>query len=78
MLLFLDTGIRCNEALGLRKKDFDYEQKIIKVPAPLAKNPHARILPLSQKTAKALNTLLKENSIFKKVILSFYQTMVVK
>ncbi|MFJ5713166.1 hypothetical protein [Neobacillus sp. NPDC093127] len=38
MLLFLDTGMRCNEALGLRKKDFDYEQKIIKVPAPLAKN----------------------------------------
>ncbi|MGG1676690.1 tyrosine-type recombinase/integrase [Neobacillus sp. NRS-1170] len=64
MLLFLDTGIRCNEALGLKKKDFDYEQKIIKVPAPLAKNGHARILPLSKKTAKALNTLIKENSIF--------------
>jgi integrase/recombinase XerD len=64
MLLFLDTGIRCNEALGLKKKDFDYEQKIIKVPAPLAKNTHARILPLSKRTAKALNTLLKENSIF--------------
>jgi integrase/recombinase XerD len=64
MLLFLDTGIRCNEALGLRNQDFDYEQKIIKVPAPLAKNTHARILRLSKKTAKAINTLIKENSIF--------------
>jgi integrase/recombinase XerD len=67
MLLFLDTGIRSNEALGLKKKDFDYEQKIIKVPAPLAKNTHARMLPLSKKTAKALNTLLKENRIFENI-----------
>ncbi|MCM2535134.1 tyrosine-type recombinase/integrase [Neobacillus pocheonensis] len=67
MLLFLDTGIRCSEALGLTKKNFDYEQKTIKVQAGLAKNTHARILPLSKKTAKALNTLIKENGIFEDI-----------
>lgn len=64
MLLFLDTGIRSNEALSLREKDFDYEQKVIKVPAPFAKNTRARILPVSKQTAKAISTLIKENSIF--------------
>ncbi|CAM3912897.1 hypothetical protein GCM10009865_54380 [Aeromicrobium ponti] len=64
LLLFLDTGIRANEALGLTSKDFDYEQKIIKIPATLAKNTIARILPLSKKTAKMIHTLIKENSIF--------------
>ncbi|OLS39176.1 tyrosine-type recombinase/integrase [Bacillus sp. MRMR6] len=44
--------------------DFDYEQKIIKVPAYLAKNTNARILPLSKKIAKALNMLIKENRVF--------------
>jgi integrase/recombinase XerD len=34
------------------------------VPAELAKNTHARILPLSKKTAKSLNILIKENSVF--------------
>ena len=65
MLLFLDTGIRCNEALGLKSKDFDYEQKMVKVPASLAKDKNARLLPLSKQTAKALNMLIKENSAFK-------------
>ncbi|MEH7121560.1 tyrosine-type recombinase/integrase [Neobacillus vireti] len=64
MLLFLDSGIRCNEALGLKIKDFNYDQGIIKVPASLAKNTHARILPISKKTAKSLKTLIKENSVF--------------
>jgi integrase/recombinase XerD len=64
LLLFLDTGIRLNEALGLTSKNFDYDQKIIKVPAPLAKNTKARILPLSKKTAKMIQILIKENSIF--------------
>ena len=64
MLLFLDTGIRCNEALGLKSREFDYEQKIIKVPASLAKNKNARLLPLSKQTAKALNMLVKENGAF--------------
>ncbi|WP_404331583.1 tyrosine-type recombinase/integrase [Mesobacillus maritimus] len=71
MLLFLDTGIRCNEALGLTKKDFDYEQKVIKVPAYLAKNKNARILPLSKKTAKALSILIKENSVFEDIDIIF-------
>ncbi|PWW20230.1 phage integrase family protein [Cytobacillus oceanisediminis] len=64
LLLFLDTGIRANEALGLTSKDFYYEQKMIKIPAPLAKNTIARILPLSKKTAKMIHTLIKENRIF--------------
>jgi integrase/recombinase XerD len=64
ILIFLDTGIRCSEALGLTKKDFNYEEKVIKVPASLAKNKNARILPLSKKSAKALSILIKENSVF--------------
>ncbi|WP_043929823.1 tyrosine-type recombinase/integrase [Bacillus sp. EB01] len=64
MLLFLDTGIRANEALGLTISDFYSEQKMIRVPAPLAKNTSARILPLSKRTAKMIQTLIKENSVF--------------
>lgn len=49
----------------MKTKDFDFEQRVITVPAALAKNTHARILPLSNKTAKAIKMLIKEISVFK-------------
>ncbi|RXT03551.1 tyrosine-type recombinase/integrase [Ammoniphilus sp. CFH 90114] len=61
MILLLDTGIRVKEALNLTIDNFDYEQKTLTVPASVAKNNNARILPLSKKTAKLINTLIKEN-----------------
>jgi integrase/recombinase XerD len=64
MLTFLDTGIRCNEALNLCNKDFNFEQKILKIPASIAKNTKSSIVPLSIKTAKLINILLKENKVF--------------
>jgi integrase/recombinase XerD len=64
MILFMDTGIRIKEALGVERKDFDYIQKTLTVPSYLAKNNKTRILPLSHHTAKLMNTLIKENSLF--------------
>ncbi len=61
MVLMLDTGIRIREAVELKEEYFDYEQKMIKVPAAIAKNNKARVLPLSKKTAKLIQTLIKEN-----------------
>jgi integrase/recombinase XerD len=65
MILMLDTGIRVSEALGLTIQSFNYEQKTILVPASVAKNKKDRILPLSKKTAKIINILIKENSALK-------------
>lgn len=63
MVVMLDTGIRVGEAVQLKEEHFNFEQKILKVPASIAKNKKYRELPLSKKTAKLLKTLTKENNM---------------
>jgi integrase/recombinase XerD len=63
MHLFLDTGIRCSEALGLIVDNFDAENKTIVVPGAIAKNNNGRLLPLSKKTSRLIQTLIKENTL---------------
>ncbi|WCK54742.1 tyrosine-type recombinase/integrase [Aneurinibacillus sp. Ricciae_BoGa-3] len=72
MLFMLDTGIRVREALNLQANNFSYEQKTIIVPAHVAKNNQARILPLSQRTAKCIKLLIKEDTIFEDVAEIFF------
>lgn len=60
----LDTGIRVKEATGLQHQHFHYDQKTVTVPGHLAKNGHARVLPLSQQTAQAIHELIHDNQQF--------------
>jgi integrase/recombinase XerD len=61
MNLLLDGMMRISEALGLRIKDFDFTAKSVTIPAPIAKNRKARILPLKNSTVKLIKELVEEN-----------------
>ena len=62
-ILLLDSGMRINEALSLRKQDLDVKTRIIELDAKLNKNRRARTIPLSNETIKLLSELILENNI---------------
>lgn len=59
ILLILDCGIRVHELCALKIKDIDLKQGLIKVEAETTKTRTARLLPISNKTCKLLNQLIK-------------------
>lgn len=60
MNLLLDTFMRINEALTLRKTDINFENNSITIRGEVSKNHKARILPMQNSTARLLKELLKE------------------
>lgn len=62
MIVLLDTGARIAELLAIAKLDFDPSRRKITIPANIAKNTHARVVPLSRETVKLVQELVSENS----------------
>lgn len=58
ILLFLDTGIRVNEACNIMMSDIDKRNKLITVRSEVAKTREERVLPISTKTMKYLERLI--------------------
>ena len=58
LTLFLDTGIRPNEAFQLLVSDIDLAAKEVRVRPEVAKTGLPRVLPISDVTAKALDDFL--------------------
>jgi integrase/recombinase XerD len=59
--LLFDTGLRINEALNLNVDDLNPYDKTITVPANIAKNGTARVVPLIGRTVEVLTALTQEN-----------------
>lgn len=64
MHVLLDTFLRTNKVLSLKRDDIDFELNTITVRATVAKSRRTRILPISKRTANLLRELLKENEAF--------------
>jgi integrase/recombinase XerD len=60
-VLLLDTGMRMNEALSLRRQDVDLKTRSIELVAGVNKNRKSRLIPLSHQTVKILYELIEEN-----------------
>lgn len=61
MIYLLDGMCRISEALGLKISDFDYATRTVSIPASIAKNRKARIIPVQEQTARLLRELIAEN-----------------
>ncbi len=57
-ILQYDSGLRACEALGLKKKDVDYERKVIRIID--SKNLKSRVVPLSDLSIRYLNAYFNE------------------
>lgn len=75
-VLLLDSGMRMNEALSLRRDSIDLRTRGIELGAEFNKNRRARIIPLSHQTVKLLYELIEENRTHfpdaEKIFLSCY------
>ncbi|WP_391571929.1 tyrosine-type recombinase/integrase [Cohnella sp.] len=58
MLVLVDGGLRIKELTSLRISDIDFKLRQITIRAEVAKTKTTRIVPLSQKTCKELETLI--------------------
>ncbi|MFD1445776.1 tyrosine-type recombinase/integrase [Oceanobacillus profundus] len=61
MILLLDSGIRANELLSLRKGDVDFQTRFITLGGEKNKNRKPRIVPISAHTVKLMLQLINEN-----------------
>lgn len=59
MIMILDTGIRINELLNITIDDINFNTKIVTVRAEISKTRLRRFLPISTKTSKLLQALVK-------------------
>lgn len=61
MNLLLDTMLRIKEALSITVADVDFNSNTLTVRGEVAKNRHARIVPMQRTTANLLRELIQEN-----------------
>ncbi|MFT9848986.1 tyrosine-type recombinase/integrase [Aneurinibacillus sp. REN35] len=75
-VLLLDSGMRMNEALSLRRESVELKTRSIELGAEFNKNRRSRIIPLSHQTVKLLLELMEENRTHfphaEKIFLSCY------
>lgn len=60
-VLLLDSMMRISEAVRLTRKDIDRDAGVVIVRAQIAKSRKARAVPVSDKTIRMLDELMKEN-----------------
>lgn len=58
MLVLVDAGLRVRELCNLKKSDVDFKLRQITIRAEIAKTRTTRVVPVSQKTIKELETLI--------------------
>lgn len=72
LALFLMTGLRKSELLGLKMTDINFEEKRMIVRAKNSKSRRDRIIPLSQRLIDILSDYLWERNKMDKTSLSFF------
>lgn len=64
IILLLDTGLRIEEALDLKIRDFDFRNHTLKVSASIAKNRESRVVPVSKKVLREIKELYNESAAY--------------